>query len=542
MQRYFKRVLFLAILAVSGMVALQAQNNFVRHTVVSGETLYRLSVKYGVTVEQIVRANPDLSGGVMKAGMQLVIPTAVPNAQANGAAKPVYQATHKVERKETLWAISQKYGVTPEEIIAANPDVFAKDNKLRKGALLNIPYPAKKQEAKADVQPVQKKKLPAEENETVVEEVELPVATKVATPVVKKAINNYDTLRIAVVLPFTDKKPVTPLCVDFYRGLLMAVDSMKNTGANIRVTTFNETEDATAISLIKGKLLAAAPHIIFGPAYVNHIDELGEFACTMPCLKWVLHFSSKYNMIKYNENAFLVNAPDENKAANTVELITRVFKSVRVAFFNEPGANETVFTAELRNILMLNQIEVVDLPADCTLEQMQSLLSADKETLFVPSISTKQGGLAVLEKMGMLRDAVPEAQFSTLGYPDWILETTNKERAALHKADTYVTTAHFYNPGNKNTRKFITDFKANFKSKPISFSPVTSLLGYDTGFYFMKGIKTHGAAFNTQKIVAPYLQTKLHFEPTLPGGGFVNASSYFIHYSTDNKVTRVTGK
>ncbi len=542
MIRYFKRVLLCTVLAMAGMGTLQAQNNFVRHTVVSGETLYRLSVKYGVTVEQIVHANPSLKDGVMKAGMQLLIPSSTPVAAAKNAQKPAYQATHKVERKETLWAISQKYGVTPEEIIAANPEAFADDNKLRKGTLLNIPYATKQPVAKEEAKPVKAKEKAAKAKEDVVEEVVVPAVPKTVTTAEKKKVQDYETLRIAVVLPFTDHKSVTPMCVEFYRGLLMAVDSLKATGANIQVSAYNETEDAAAIALIKGKIRVSSPHIIIGPAYVNHLDEMGDFAASMPGVKWVVPFSSKYNMVKYNENAFLINAPDEYKAANTAELIVRAFKTLRVVFFNEPGSDEAVFASELRNSLMAQKVEILDLPSDCTLEQMQAALAPGKRTLFVPSVGKAEGAASVLERMGQLRDATPNAEFSLMGYPDWILESNRGLRPAMFKADTYVMTPHFYNPGNWKTRKFINEYKAQFKKEPIEFSPITSLLGYDLGFYCLTGLKTYGADFNTQKVTAPYLQTQFRFDPTLPGGGYVNGSTYFIHYSTENKVTRITGK
>ena len=53
---------------------------------------------------------------------------------------------HKVERKETIFSISRQYGISEEELIAANPEL--KKGKLKRGSFLFIPYPASKQPAK----------------------------------------------------------------------------------------------------------------------------------------------------------------------------------------------------------------------------------------------------------------------------------------------------------------------------------------------------------------------------------------------------------
>ena len=48
---------------------------------------------------------------------------------------------HKVKRKETVFSISRKYGITEAELIAANPELQG-ENKIKKGSFLCIPYPS----------------------------------------------------------------------------------------------------------------------------------------------------------------------------------------------------------------------------------------------------------------------------------------------------------------------------------------------------------------------------------------------------------------
>ena len=60
-----------------------------------------------------------------------------------------WQAVHEVKRKETIFGIAGDYGITVGELIKANPELNTPGYKLKKGTLLYIPYPARKTEEKA---------------------------------------------------------------------------------------------------------------------------------------------------------------------------------------------------------------------------------------------------------------------------------------------------------------------------------------------------------------------------------------------------------
>ena len=52
-----------------------------------------------------------------------------------------YREMHKVKKKETLFGIAQKYGITVDELTKANPEMQMPDYKLKKGDYIYIPYP-----------------------------------------------------------------------------------------------------------------------------------------------------------------------------------------------------------------------------------------------------------------------------------------------------------------------------------------------------------------------------------------------------------------
>lgn len=59
-----------------------------------------------------------------------------------------WQDIHEVKRKETIFGIARDYGITISELIAANPEMNTPGYTLKKGTTLFIPYPTPKKEEK----------------------------------------------------------------------------------------------------------------------------------------------------------------------------------------------------------------------------------------------------------------------------------------------------------------------------------------------------------------------------------------------------------
>lgn len=107
------------------------------HQVKAGETLYSIGKKYGVEVLSILNSNPQLISG-LKSGDELSIPL-----DENGRAASFNKQSqtpdrvflHEVQRKETLYSISRKYGITIDDILSQNPGL----GTLKKGNQIKIP-------------------------------------------------------------------------------------------------------------------------------------------------------------------------------------------------------------------------------------------------------------------------------------------------------------------------------------------------------------------------------------------------------------------
>lgn len=105
----------------------------VRHTVKRGETVYALSNMYGVPVDQIYKLNPDSRNGI-KAGESLLIRSADSNLVSHKNDKPVY---YTVKQGDTLYGISKEYGVSVASIMKSNPGIG--ESNFKAGANIKIP-------------------------------------------------------------------------------------------------------------------------------------------------------------------------------------------------------------------------------------------------------------------------------------------------------------------------------------------------------------------------------------------------------------------
>jgi len=93
------------------------------HVVNRGDTLWQISRRYGVSINQIVQANQLSNNDVLVVGQALVIPSP--------------SGTHVVQRGESLWAIARRYGVSVQSIAEANQ--IANPALIYAGQVLIIP-------------------------------------------------------------------------------------------------------------------------------------------------------------------------------------------------------------------------------------------------------------------------------------------------------------------------------------------------------------------------------------------------------------------
>lgn len=107
-----------------------------KHQVTSGDTIYSLARKYGVTREALAKAN-SLEGekaAMLKLGQTLTIPPATAKTASGQNLKK-----HKVASGDTLYDLARKYGVSADALAKANSLEGRQVANLKLGQTLVIP-------------------------------------------------------------------------------------------------------------------------------------------------------------------------------------------------------------------------------------------------------------------------------------------------------------------------------------------------------------------------------------------------------------------
>ena len=101
------------------------------HTIREGETLEAIAEAYSTTVQEIKMNNQGVQE--IRAGVLIKVPVIADNASPANSQEFAY---HKVERKQTLYSICKKYGVSEEDVYKYNPHARL---GLKTGETLQIP-------------------------------------------------------------------------------------------------------------------------------------------------------------------------------------------------------------------------------------------------------------------------------------------------------------------------------------------------------------------------------------------------------------------
>lgn len=116
----FLRSLLICVASLSGLVFAAS------HTVVKGDTLYSISRKYGVSVDELCLANGIRQSDALKVGQRLSIPDAT--------------VAYTVEKGDTFYSIARRNGISVDELLAMNG--LSPSGTLKAGQRLLVPAEA----------------------------------------------------------------------------------------------------------------------------------------------------------------------------------------------------------------------------------------------------------------------------------------------------------------------------------------------------------------------------------------------------------------
>ncbi len=245
------------------------------HIIEPKETKYGISKRYGMTIAELERLNPQIITD-FPIGLKLVVSGNVPapvvvettkSAPIPTTTAPLASGTKKyleeyvVRPNETIPSIASDYGITEKELISLNPEL---KKGVKQGMILRVPKG-------------QRKEPPRKEQGNLM-----------------RSINTNARKQLALLFPFNitkiesdtvnttqarlKKDKFLNLTLDFYSGALMAIDSAKVLGMNVEVLILDsqETKNTSNVSALVQQNNLQAMDAIVGPFYQLNVDRLAE--------------------------------------------------------------------------------------------------------------------------------------------------------------------------------------------------------------------------------------------------------------------------
>ncbi|URN92923.1 MAG: LysM peptidoglycan-binding domain-containing protein [Candidatus Pristimantibacillus lignocellulolyticus] len=112
---------------------------FQLHTVVSGDSLYKISKKYGVSLDDILALNPNITNpNQLSIGMKVLIPKGATSPSDIPVVDITTTQKYIVQSGDTLWKLANTWNIPLKELVAANKQL-SNPNALQVGDIINIP-------------------------------------------------------------------------------------------------------------------------------------------------------------------------------------------------------------------------------------------------------------------------------------------------------------------------------------------------------------------------------------------------------------------
>ncbi len=415
---------------------------------------------------------------------------------------------HKVKKKETIFGIARQYGITVQELIAANPEMNKPGYELKKDDFIVIPKAAATSQQSAVA----------------------PVAAGSA----RKAI------RLGVMLPLHDVNGDGLRMLEYYRGVLMACDSLRRLGISVDVHAWN-TPDNADIAPVLSEKAARQCDLIIGPLYSKQMAQLSEFVAAND-IRLVIPFSINAPQVSTNPNIFQVYQSPASLNESVITQFLSRFRDYHPVFIdcNDSTSQKGSFTFALRRQLEAGGIEYGITNLKSSDAMFARTFMHGKPNVVILNTGRSPELIAAFAKLNTMKATARDVQVSMFGYTEWMLYT-KAQQDNFYKYDVYIPAYFHYNPLTSRTIRLQQLYRRNFHQDMMNAQPRFAITGFDHAMYFLQGYNAYGKHFTGEAGQTAYgnpVQTPLRFERD-GNGGLRNRQLLFVHYLPEQRVETI---
>lgn len=497
-----------------------AQGRVISHHVQKGETIFGIAHKYGVNTEAVIEQNPVLKNG-LKAGQTIQItvsgsvvePKVAEPAPAQPAPKQIAGVKgYIVKKKETFYSIAVANGLSVAALEAANPGVTS----LKEGQVLNIPVREVPAEIVAD----------ASAAPTGDKSVAEAAADSVTVASADKSVS------LAVMLPFmlNEESPSKNACryTEFYKGLLLAVDSLRNNGAPIHVTAYDTEGSVLKVREALTDSTFRRHNAIIAPDNSAQMAILAEYGKNNN-VKVVNTFIVRDDSYLTNPDMVQANLPSQLMYRKAIDALMERFENATPVFLNIKGTtgDKADFVGELRKSLDAKGKTYMEVEADgrLTVADLKPL-PADGNYVFVPAAGRQADLNKLMPGIIEWRDQAVTPTVQLFGYPEW---TTFRGETLenMHNLNTTVYSRFYTDEESARTKDIDARYKQWYGTRMENAVPRLGLLGFDTGMFVIPYMLNGGDKYDG-------VQNGYYLVRSGENGGAYNDALYFVTFRPGN--------
>ena len=504
---------------------LNMEGNVLYHTIKQGETLYRLSKNYNISIENILKLNPGVSPENFKIGTVIKIVANAPKTEKRETTVTVMES-YIAETGDNMKKIAKRTGVDIDDLEDANPNV----GKVKTGMTIQIPV------AKTDSVDV----VVSEGNEYELQHNDSERIKEIYDSI--HYLNSSKSINVALMLPFMLNNSVetkqSKLYTEFYKGFLLALKDVNERYNDNEINVYTYDTEGTTDKLMSILSIDEVKEMdfIFAPDALEQLDSISSFSKSNG-IYVVNTFSVKDENYDNNPYMFQINIPQDNMYADVCDWISKDFKDYEVVFIHKKGNAKKDIADNLKIYLEQERrtVKEVEYSSVLTCEELLEVVNVNEKTLFIPTSGTKASLSQIIPALKKLKDENPVMESAVVGYPEWAVYMED------WKQDFHTINAHFYSrvfvdEKANDFEKFNSEYLKWYGEDLIESTPFFGYLGYDTGKYFLSEMCKNGKDFNQNSSEYVGLQSSFEFDRINSWSGFVNQALYLVHFTSNDKI------
>lgn len=503
---------------------------FLVHRVEPRQTLFSIAKAYGMTLSRLVFCNPGVMDGIQPGQFIRIPKTYLDELAKEKAPGPVRtdggHILYEVQAKQTLYSIAKEFNTTVGAIKEANGGL---EDGLKVGSVIRIPV----------------ERLMSRDH---TERVELTgvnpnIVVPEARPVAGKR-DDRSAYTVSVLLPFflSENDSVlryegglrapevfkrSEMALHFYEGLLLALDSVRATGLDVRLRVFDTGNSEERVGRLAAEGRLSGSDLIIGPFYSGEFQKAVAYANEQRIP--IVSPTIQGKQILEGNAAVLKMIPGEEQMMVALGRHLSRLKGTNNLILHYGKPDQQVLLWRFRSGLQADpdgkrpSFPAVDISKglrDSVAHRLSS--TRPNHIVILTSDESKVAGM-VRTISGWTKDK----ELTVYGMPEWPkfknVEADHWDRMRLHVPDAFAI--DYTDPA---TEGFIQSFRRHYGTEPSTFA----YRGYDLGIHFLRalpGLRSEGVE-HMLKVKDRGLQCDFDWKRS-EGGGLENAAPRIVDYT-----------